>query len=187
MNQQETVPYVDDGQAQIVALPLAGGQLEVVIALPHGDLASYEAALSTKSAVLAPPTSPRLVTLSLPKVDFTSPSFSLAKALQALGMTDAFDADAADFTGLCASTPDGDRLYIGDVVQKATVAMAENGVEAAAATAVIVDGDAAVNPDPPAPIPVVVNHPFVFSIVDVPTGAVLFLGHIADPSASTSP
>jgi serine protease inhibitor len=33
----------------------------------------------------------------------------------------------------------------------------------------------------------VVNRPFLLSIVDVPTGAVLFLGHIEDPTAAGSP
>ncbi len=37
MNLEHEFPYVDDGQAQIVSLPLAGSQLSVVIALPHGD------------------------------------------------------------------------------------------------------------------------------------------------------
>lgn len=183
MNQGGTLPYVDDGQAQIVGLPLSGGQLEVVIALPHGELATYEAALSTGSAALAAPAASAPIALSLPKFDFTSAAFSLAKALQALGMTDAFSPGTSDFTGMCAVTPDGDKLYISDVLQKATVAMAENGVEAAAATAVITSGASIAEPTP---TPVTVNHPFLFSIVDVPTGAVLFLGHIEDPSVTAS-
>jgi serpin B len=122
------------------------------------------------------------VQLSVPKVSFTSPSFSLASALEAMGMPIAFDPTEADFTGLCTRPPDGDNLYISDVLQKAMIAMEETGVEAAAATAVIVDGDAAVEENPPTPIPMIVNRPYVLSIVDVPTGAVLFVGHIVDPT-----
>jgi serpin B len=121
------------------------------------------------------------VSLSLPKVSFTSPSFSLATPLQAMGMTDAFNPTAANFTGMCPVTPDGLTLYISDVLQKAEIGMAETGVEAAAATAVIVDGDAVSSPIP-TPVPVVVNRPYLVSIVDAPTGAVLFLGHIVDPT-----
>jgi len=57
--------------------------------------------------------------------------------------------------------------------------------EAAAATAVIVEGASVAGPTP-TPVPMVVNRPFLISIVDVPTGAVLFLGQIQDPTASGS-
>lgn len=183
MNQQESFAYVDDGKAQIVSLPLAGQTVSVNIALPHGDLAGYEAGLTADSAVITGPQTYALVALSLPKVSFTSASFSLASVLKAMGMTDAFDKSTADFSGLCAKTPDGDRLYIADVLQKAMVAMAETGVEAAAATAVIVGGaNGSVSAPPPQPVPMIVNRPYLLSIVDA-TGAVLFLGHIADPTA----
>jgi serpin B len=99
-------------------------------------------------------------------------------------MVQAFDPHAANFTGMCATTPDGDHLYVGDVLQKAMVAVQETGVEAAAATAVIVAGTAI---EEPAPVPVVLDRPFVMAIVDVPTGALLFLGHIEDPTDAGGP
>jgi serpin B len=185
MNEQLTASYVDDGKAQIVSLPLTGGQIAVQIALPHGDLASYEAGLTAGSNAITTPTGQALVTLSLPKVSFTTPTFSLAKDLKAMGMTQAFDPTAADFTGLCANPPDHLNLYISDVLQKAMVAMQETGVEAAAATAVIVSGASAVTTPPPS-VTMTVNKPYLVSIVDVPTGAVLFLGHIEDPSDTGS-
>jgi serpin B len=123
-----------------------------------------------------------MVSLAVPKVTFSSPTFSLKTALTAMGMPVAFDQASADFTGLCTHPPDGDTLYISDVVQEATIAMQETGVEAAAATAVIVDGELAAYDPQPQPIPMVVNRPYVLSIVDVPTGALLFLGHIVDPT-----
>ena len=186
MNQTQTYAYVDDGNAQIVSLPLSGGQISVVIALPHGDLATYEAGLAVGAAAIAQPTAQALVQLSLPKVAFTSPTFSLRTALMAMGMNDPFDGETADFTGLCTHPPDGDRLYIKDVLQKAMIAMQETGVEAAAATAVIMAGTAGESA-PPVIVPMVVNRPFLLSIIDVPTGAVLFLGHIEDPTAAGSP
>jgi len=185
MNETGELPYVDDGQAQIVALPLIGGQVSVVIALPHGDLATYEAGLTAASPnALGQPASSVSVSLALPKAAFTSPTFSLAKPLQAMGMVQAFDPQAANFTGMCSPTPDGDNLYVGDVLQKAMVAMQETGVEAAAATAVLVAGSSVAGPTP---IPMVVNRPYVLAIVDVPTGAILFLGHIEDPTDAGSP
>jgi serpin B len=182
MNQTGTLSYTDDGNAQIVGLPLSGGKVSVVIALPKGDLATYEAGLTASSAGLQMPSSGALVQLSLPKFDFTSPTFSLAKALVAMGMPVAFDKQNADFKGLCTNPPDGDNLYIADVLQKAMIAVQEEGVEAAAATAVIMAGTSGISGPPPTPTVMNVNRPFVLSIVDVPTGALLFLGHIVDPT-----
>jgi serpin B len=185
MNQVATLPYLDDGQAQIVALPLYDGQLAAVIALPHSGvtLASYEGSLSSGSTAVTVPAGTSLVSLSLPKTTFTTPTFSLKNALTALGMVDAFNSNLANFSGLSS-----DPLYIDDVLQKAMISMEEPGVEAAAATAVIF-ADAGSEPslDAAAPVPMVVNRPYLVTVVDVPTGAILFLGHIGDPTQSGGP
>ena len=187
MNETETLLYADDGQAQVVALPLSGGQIDVLIALPHGDLDAYEAGLAVGSAALKVPSQEVQVTLALPRSTFTSPTFSLRSALEAMGMTAPFDKEAANFSGLCAHPPDGGHLYVEDVLQKATLGVQETGVEAAAATAVIVGRATSGSSMPPMPVSMVVNRPFVVSIVDVPTGAILFLGHITDPTDAGSP
>jgi serpin B len=189
MNETTTFPYVDDGQAQIVALPLSSGDLSLVVALPHTgvDLATYEASLGANSAALSGPATSALVALSLPKATFTSQSFSLASALKAMGMTNAFDKSLADFSGLCAAPPDGRQLFVSDVLQKTMISMQETGVEAAAATAVIVGSTSIAEPPPPPPVPVVVNRPYLVALVDGPTGAILMLGHVADPTDVGSP
>ncbi len=183
MNMTAGLAYADDGNAQIVGLPLANNQLAVVIALPHGDLATYEAGLTASSAGIAMPPSSSLVALSVPKVSFTSSTFSLKAALSAMGMPVAFGSQA-NFNGLAVIPPDN-QLYISDVLQKAMIAMQETGVEAAAATAVVINdrtGGVCGDCPQPTPIPMIVNRPYVLSIVDVPTGALLFLGHITDPT-----
>lgn len=189
MNQTASFPYVDDGQAQIVALPLSNGDLSLLVALPHAgvDLATYEASLSASSAALSVPSTSALVALSLPKADFTTQSLSLAKPLIGMGMKSAFDPNTADFSGLCAHPPDGATLYVADVLQKAMISMQETGVEAAAATAVIVAGATSTELQPPSPVPMVVDRPYLVALVDGPTGAVLMLGHIADPTDAGSP
>jgi serpin B len=60
------------------------------------------------------------------------------------------------------------------------IAVQETGVEAAAATAVIMAGSSAEQQT----VPVKADKPFVMAIVDGPTGAVLFLGHVEDPTAT---
>jgi serpin B len=187
MNQTSNFPYVDDGQAQVVSLPLSNRELSIVIALPHADvtLTEYEATLTAHSAALALPSAFSLVSLSLPKTTFTSDSFSLSSALQEMGIKQAFDPNLADFTGICAHPPDGDNLYVGDVLQKAMISMQEEGVEAAAATAVALVGSAGIVPT--TPVPMNVNRPYLVAIIDNLTGTLLMLGHIQDPSDAGSP
>jgi serpin B len=188
MNQTGSFDYVDDGQAQVISIPLRGQQESVLIAVPHVGvkLADYEATLSAGAPALGAVSSNALVSLSLPKMTFTSQSVSLSDALESMGMQQAFDKQAANLTGI-AVPQQNETLYVSDVIQKATIAMQETGVEAAAATAVVVAGDAAVAVPPPTPIPMVVNRPYLLAIVDVPTGAVLMLGHIQDPTSTGSP
>ena len=181
MNRTDTFAYADDGVAQTIVLPLAGNQQALVVSLPHGDLAAYEAGLTATSGPIAPPRSSSQVALSLPKVMFTSASFSLANSLKAMGMTDAFDPGSADFSGMCTEPT----LDVADVLQKAMIAHpGERGRSRGG------DGgflDASVAPPPGAPIPMVVNRPYVISIVDLASGAVLFLGHVEDPTDAGLP
>jgi serpin B len=153
----------------------------VVIALPHAgvDLATYEASLTVGSPAIAPPQSGALVALSLPKATFTSKTFSLRNALPAMGMVQAFES-SADFSGM---GPGG--LSLSDVLQKAMISMQETGVEAAGATTVLVSSSSAPL-TPPTPVPMIVNRPYLTAIVDA-TGAVLFLGHIVDPTDAGGP
>ena len=114
------------------------------------------------------------VVLALPKFVFTTTSVRLGSVLTALGMTDAFT-PSADFTGMSKEKP----LFISDVVHKAMVGVDEHGVEAAAATAVMLAGSIATTEIKQ----VNVNRPFFFGIYDQPTSTWLFLGHVTDPSS----
>ncbi len=185
MHREAQFAYVDDGSAQVVALPFAGRRLSLVIALPHAgtSLAAYERTLRRGAAALTLPAKAALVALALPKAAFTSSAFSLGAALRKLGMIQAFDRDHADFGAMCTPPAGEPSLFVSDVLQKTMLEMQETGVEAAAATAVVMSTAAALRKRP-APISMTVNHPYLIALIDVPTGAVLLLGHIADPRAS---
>jgi serpin B len=119
----------------------------------------------------------REVEVALPKFKFTA-SFQLNSALQELGMRQAFDSSLANFAGINGRPDD---LYIGAVVHKAFVEVNEKGTEAAAATGVVAVTRAAL----PQPVPTFrADHPFLFMIRDRVTGSLLFLGRVADPTAS---
>ncbi len=179
MNKTSYLSYAEDDTTQAVAIPLSGNAVQFVVFLPKAtsSLAQLEDSLAqghAQTLVAGMATAWPQVTLALPKFVFTTASVRLSGALIALGMADAFD-PSADFTGMTKEKP----FYIGDVVHKAMVAVDEHGVEAAAATAVMMAGSG-----PPTDVKQVnVNRPFFFGIYDQPTSTWLFLGHVTDPSS----
>jgi len=114
------------------------------------------------------------VAVSLPKFKMTS-EFGLRDVLSGMGMKDAFVYGKADFSGMDGSH----ELYIGAVIHKAYVDVNEEGTEAAAATAVVMDAGAA--PAPPKEFKA--DHPFFFVIRDRNTGSVLFVGRVVEPKS----
>jgi serpin B len=156
------------------SLPYLTLEVRMIVVLPPPTGSLAEAAAGFDETVLAgllQNLSDSYVTLSMPKWRFESER-QLKEPLQALGMRDAFEG-SADFSGM-----DGTRtLVISDVYHKAFVAVDEQGTEAAAATAVVAERLSA----PPSNT-LTLDRPFIFLIYDEPTGQVLFLGHVADPS-----
>ena len=153
-------------------LTYSGGALAMLVIVPDaGTFASFEKVfnpemLATIVAALAPSGDGLL----LPRFQFTL-AFSLRNTLSALGMPSAFMPETADFSGI-----DGVRdLFVRDVVHKTFIAVTEKGTEAAAATGVVLATHSAVSL-------LAVDRPFLFLIRDRPTGALLFLGRVVDPS-----
>ena len=177
MNKGGYLYYAEDDTTQAVAIPLAGSSVQLVVFLPKAtsSLTQFEDSLAQGHATtLAAGLGSHQVTLALPKFTFTTASVHLGNVLAALGMTDAFT-PGANFTGISKEKP----LFISDVVHKAMVGVDEHGVEAAAATAVMMAGSGL-----PTDIKQVnVNRPFFFGIYDQPTSTWLFLGHVTDPSS----
>lgn len=111
------------------------------------------------------------VEVYIPRFKFTQ-SFDLSKNLSDMGMKDAFSA-AADFSGINGKK----NLYISEVIHKAFVEVNEEGTEAAAATAVVLNIKALIKE------PVFnADHPFIFLIRDKKTGSILFMGRVMDPN-----
>ena len=177
--------YLESDDLQALELPYQvargdshgrGDRLAMVVLLPTAKdgLAALEASLSAdKVAEWVSKLNRREVRVALPRFKTTA-EFSLAQVLAAMGMQDAFDASRADFSGMTGAKD----LFISAVVHKAFVDTNEEGTEAAAATAVVMTLSAM--PEPP---PVFrADHPFLFLIRDTKTGAILFLGRIADPT-----
>ena len=102
---------------------------------------------------------------------------SVKAALIAAGMPTAFDRTRADFSGIAS----GPRLAMDDVAHATFLRVDEEGTEAAAVTAVkIVATAARIEPKVPE---IVFDRPFLATLRDRKSGAVLFFGRIADPEA----
>jgi serpin B len=108
----------------------------------------------------------------MPKFEYES-AFSLGDTLAGMGMPLAFDEDFADFSGMT----DRQALFIGNVIHKAFVAVDEEGTEAAAATAVIMDLATAMMPENE----LYIDRPFIYFIRDVESGQILFIGRVLNP------
>ena len=101
---------------------------------------------------------------------------------RALGMPTAFDAGSADFTGIHVPDATEDPIYIADVIHQANIDVDETGTEAAAATAVGMDTGGCTGPLQPRRSRFRLDHPFLFVLRDLETGAILFMGRVVDPS-----
>ncbi len=180
MRQTELMRYADAGDCQVLELPYKGEELAMILLLPKakGGLAALEKSLSAETlATRLAGLGAQSVAVSLPRYTMTWSS-GLAKVLGAMGMVRAFDAQKADFTGISGGK---EPLWISEVIHKAFVEVNEEGTEAAAATAVIAMGGAA----PAKPVEFRADHPFLFLIRDTRSGAILFMGRLADPTAKS--
>lgn len=179
MSRMDSFGFLEAGGFKAVGIPFRGGQFQFLVLLPDKEGASAlpSAELLEKCASL-----PRKdVLLFLPKFRLEPPTISLADALKSLGVKAAFDIPQgrADFDGMAPRKPD-DYLYLSDVFHKTFFALDEKGVEAAAATAVVMMRYTSM-PVQRDPIEVRVDRPFYFAIQHVPTSVCLFLGRITDP------
>jgi serpin B len=175
MHAERRYDYAAGADYALAELPYEGDKLRMTIVLPaEGKFESVRSQMSGEW--LANATSSlesKTLRLALPKFTLTVGSFDLKQALEAMGMQNVFSTKA-DFSGICTTQS----LRVSQVVQKAFVAVDENGTEAAAATAVGVAGTSA----PTEVVPFTVDRPFLFFIRDA-NGIVLFSGQVVDPTA----
>jgi serpin B len=160
------LPYGDKSLSMLVVLPEAlDGLSDVEAKLTLDNLRQWSGAMKSQEVIVY-----------LPKFKSTF-EFELRDTLRSLGMTSAFDAQTADFSGMTG----GKDLYISAVIHKAFVDVNEEGTEAAAATGVLTAPTSA-RIEPKKPPVFRADHPFVFLIRDNRNGSILFLGRVVNPT-----
>lgn len=178
MHLMEYFVYAEGDGYQALEMLYEGQELSMVVILPEAEtFADFEASFDAdklESILTSIDANDRsLVSVTMPLFSFSTPT-NLVEPLETLGMPIAFEEGAANFNGI-APRP----MWISNVLHEAFIAVDEDGTEATAATAVVIDGDGDGDPDWES---FSADRPFIFLIRDIPTGSVLFMGRLTDPS-----
>jgi serpin B len=160
-------------ELDLLELPYAGERLSLVILRPKtaDGLAALEASLDASSLESwLGQLRKGAVRVKLPRLELDS-RCDLASTLRAMGMSDAFNPSRADFSGMTGKRG----LFISLLMHQASMAVDEQGTEAAAGTAVVLKK----GPHPPT---FAADHPFMFLVREIQSGAILFMGRVVDPT-----
>lgn len=174
MTIENPFPYYSNQTFQMLEMPYGSGKYSMLILLPNSgkntnDIISILNAENVNSWISK--LAEQKKKIYLPKFEFKFDD-SLVDELRILGMTDAFDDNKANLTGIS----DAAQLVISQVMHKSYIKVDERGTEAAAVTGITV-GTTSIGPD----TSFRVDHPFVFAIREKDTQAILFLGKVLDP------
>ncbi|NWH87341.1 SPB9 protein, partial [Aegithalos caudatus] len=193
MNKNETRPvqmmfkeanfnmtYIGDLQTKILELPYVGNELSMIILLPDSiqdgstglerleRKLTYEKLMGWINPQMMRSTE---VMVSLPKFKLEE-DYDLQPILRSMGMPDAFELGKADFSGISSVK----ELVLSEVVHKSFVEVNEEGTEAAAATAAVVENCCAMRV-----LEFTADHPFLFFIRHNKTCSILFCGRFCCP------
>ena len=166
-------PYLEMQDMRVISIPYRAADLSLIVILPNrvDGLAAVERKLTPENfRKWAAGLERREVILDLPRFVVASGA-GLSETMKKMGMSAAFS-PRADFSGMAPG------LRISDVLHKAFVSVNESGTEAGAASAVTM-----VKANGGKKHVFRADHPFVFMIYDRRSGAVVFMGRLADPSA----
>lgn len=171
MSQTETFGYFENSDYQALDLPLEnpgaeGPNVSLIILLPRSEFNPTADDLAQLFSGLAP----TRVKVSIPKFEIRD-RMSVKDTLIKLGMEIPFT-EEADFSGIMENQP----LLISDVIHETYFNVAEDGIEAAAATAVVMMKTSMPVGEPKE---FKADRPFIFILRENVSGEILFLGRYA--------
>jgi serpin B len=188
MYQDNPLPWAESDDALALEIPFAGGDFGMAFVLPRArwNLPFLEKKLtSDRLTGLFAAMKEAEVRVYLPKfrVEWRMPD--PVEALEELGIRDAFHRSYADFSGINGfRPPHEDALHIGRIFHSAAVEAEDEGPDAAPRPAAD-DADVWTRLyDAPGKARIFrADHPFMFAIRHRPSGTILFIGRIQDPSS----
>ncbi|XP_059364532.1 leukocyte elastase inhibitor-like isoform X10 [Carassius carassius] len=180
MNQKAEFPlaFIPEMDSKVLELPYVGKDLSMLIILPNEiqdettGLQKLEKALTYEKLMEWTEPSKMLqgeVEVSLPRFKMEE-SYDLKSVLISMGMEDVFSLQKVNLSGM---SPNND-LVVSKVIHKAFVEVNEEGTEASAATAVILELASI-------PVAFIADHPFIFFIRHNPSNNILFYGRFCSP------
>ncbi|WP_029320499.1 serpin family protein [Butyrivibrio sp. AE3004] len=167
MEQTSRFNFYEDDDTKLVVLPMVGN-VEAVFVIGNTDEIQDKLSQATREKVH----------VKIPKLDTITSldSGQLVAFLEKRGVKSAFS-HGADFTAMSKDSG----FYISDVIQKTKILMDENGIEAAAASAITMLGSAPPSMNPEEPKEFIANEPFKFIIMTGKTNKeILFYGQIVE-------
>jgi serpin B len=172
-----SLPYYENDLLQVLALPVKGGSIACLIALPKSteNLSRLERDFSLSIEEWLNNLNLTNIAAAIPKFR-TNNRYDLNESLQSLGMEKAFSG-SANFAGI-----DGMRdLFLSKVIHQSYFLIDENGITAAAATGAAMNLTSTGSSTPSTPF--VADHPFLFFLVDLKSHLLLFVGKCTQPSS----
>ena len=171
MHNDRALPSASGDGWGAVELAYAGEELSMVVIVPN-NLEAFEQDLSPAllNEIFGAMTDGG-IHFAMPRTSFSYHA-SLPRTLQRMGIRDAFG--DADFSGMTR----GGGLALGQVEHEVFIVIDEEGTEAAAAT-----GAEMVESHGPM---IEATQPYMIVIRDRPTGAILCIGSVTDPSVKPS-
>lgn len=158
-------------------IPLRGGDLNFFIYAPkEGDFEAIRQNFdSTTLRTLLENGKKKELIATLPTFELRSAGLNIKQALMDMGMKTPFSGNA-DYRGLTDGQQNAEGL--GAVVQEVYFSATKDGIEAAAATTLAVQKSKLA---PEEPFKLEITRPFLFALLDAPTGVALFAGQVTDP------
>jgi serpin B len=171
---EEKFNYTNTKEFQILELPYDGDELSMLILLPkNNNLSTIESSINTKNLTnWKNNLTETKIRIHIPKFKFET-KYLMVKILMELGMITPFTYKA-DFSGMDGTN----NLFISSVIHQAFIEVNEEGTEAAAATAVVIEY---LCESPPTPV-FRADHPFIFLIQHRGSGNILFMGKVVIPT-----
>lgn len=172
MHKTERYRFYEDENMKMVRVPYKGGKTAMYLVLPtNEDKMDIATALDNMNSYK--------IRLSFPKFK-TEYSLSFKEILKHIGIEKAFEKWEAEFDEVMfKGVKEGENVYVDDVLQKTFIEVDENGTEAAAATAVIMNKTTSIGPGMEEIKEFKADRPFIYFIRDDVTHEVLFIGEYA--------
>ena len=167
--------YLNDGSAQGFIKYYNYSDYAFVALMPNQNISleQYVSSLDGRAlSTLIASAEGKSVKAAIPKFEYEY-SIELSDVLESMGMVNAFDSQAADFSGIC------DNIYVDKVIHKTYVQVAEKGTRAGAVTAVednyegsgFFDGEIK---------RVYLDRPFIYMLIDCKNNIPFFIGTVTE-------